>query len=83
MAMPKALHLRYDINRLRGDRNRLHVPRKERGKRHASIEDYIDASIQGLKDYIKKSQERLLTAANKNIDNIRIYRKTTKTMKQK
>ena len=35
----------------------------------------VDASIQGLKDYIRKSKERLIRAASNSIDNIRPDRK--------
>ena len=45
MTMHKALHLRNDVGR-------LYVSRKERGRRLASIEDSIDASIQRLEDYM-------------------------------
>ena len=39
-------------------------------------------SIQGPEDYIKKSKEGLITAANKTIGNIRTYQRATKTRKQ-
>ena len=45
--------------------HRLLVSRKEGGRGLASIEDSVDASIRGLKVYIKKSKERRITAANK------------------
>ena len=45
--MHKALHPRDDTERLYGSR-------KEGGRRLASIEDSIDASIQRLEDYIEK-----------------------------
>ena len=38
----------------------------------------IDASVQGVKDYIKKSQERLVTTADYSIDNMSTDRKRTK-----
>ena len=41
----------------------------------ASAENYVDASIQRLEDYIEKEKERLITAAKKTIGNIRIDRK--------
>ena len=47
----KALHLRDDIDR-------LYVSRKEGGRGLTSIEDSVDAPIQCLKDFIKKSKER-------------------------
>ena len=46
--MHKALHSRYDIHR-------QHVSRKEGGRELASIEDSVDASIQRLENYIKKT----------------------------
>ena len=61
--MHKALHPRYDIDR-------LYVSRKERGKRLASIEDSIDASIQWLKDYMEKHEGGLITAIKNNTDMI-------------
>ena len=48
MTMHKALHHR-------GDVDRLYVSRKEGGRRLANIEDNVDASIQRLEDYIKKT----------------------------
>ena len=36
------------------------MTRKERGRGLTSIEFCIDASMQGLEDYIKKSKERLI-----------------------
>ena len=56
MMMIKALHPRDDIDK-------LHVWRKEGGRGLGSIENCIDASIQGLKKYTKKDKERL---TNKN-----------------
>ena len=38
------------------DRNRLYVSKKE-GRRLVSIEDCVEASRQGLKDYIKKTKK--------------------------
>ena len=48
ITMYKALHPRNDLDD-------LCVSRKERGRGIVSIEKNIDASIQGLKDYIKKA----------------------------
>ena len=76
MPMHEALHLRDEINR-------LYVSRKEGGRIISSIENCIDVSIQGLENYIKKSNERLITAAHNGISNIRPDRKMTKTRKQK
>ena len=45
---------------------------------------FIDASIQGVEDTIKKYKEKLITVASYNIGNIRTNRKNTKkTRKQK
>ena len=41
--------------------SRLYVSRKVEGREHASIENSLDGSMKGLEDYIKKSQERLIT----------------------
>ena len=49
MMMHKALHPRDDIDR-------LYVSRKERERGPTSIEDSVDASIQRLEHYIKKSK---------------------------
>ena len=73
--MHKALHPRDDTDR-------LYVSRNEAGRGFASIEDSVDTSIRGLKDNIKKSKERLITAAKNNKNNKKINR-TTVTRKQK
>ena len=49
MTMHKALHRRDDVGG-------LYVSRKEGGRRLASIQDRVDASIHRLKDYIKKAR---------------------------
>ena len=36
----------------------------------ANTEDCVDATIQGLKEYAKKSKERLITTANNSNGNI-------------
>ena len=59
---------------LRDDMDRLYVLRKEGERGVASIEDGLDASIQGLEDYIKKNKEKLITAASNSSDNIRTNR---------
>ena len=61
--------------------NRLYVSRKEEGRGLTSIEDCMDASIQGLENYIKKNKERLITASSNSICNIRTDRKASKTRK--
>ena len=38
---------------------------KKKEKEIASIEDCVDLSIQGLKEYIKKSKERVIIAGTK------------------
>ena len=73
--MHKALHPR-------DDKNRLYVSRKEGGRCLANIEDCVEATIQGLEEYTKKSKDRLLMAANNSRCNIWTNRKTTKTRKQ-
>ena len=60
--MHKALHSRDEWHRLCV---------KKRSKGLASIEDCIDTSIQGLKRYTKKSQERLIIAANSSNNKIK------------
>ena len=75
MTMHKALHPRDDVDR-------LYVPRKERGRRLASIEDSVDAFIQRLEDYIDKHEEGLITAIRIITDNT-IDNKMTITRKQK
>ena len=54
ITMHKAIHLRHDVDR-------LYVSRKGRRKL-AVIKDCVDASMQGLDDYIKKSKEIQITA---------------------
>ena len=48
----------------RDDLSRLYVPRKEGGRGVASIEEGVDVTIQRLDEYIKNSEERLITTAN-------------------
>ena len=59
------------------------MSRKERGSELTSIAHCVAESIQGREDYIKKSKDRLVTAASNRNNNIRTNRKTTKTRKQK
>ena len=75
MSMHKALHPRDDVHR-------LYVPRKEGGRRIASIEDSFDTSIQRLEDYIEKHERGLIKAIRNNTDNT-IDNRMTKTKKQK
>ena len=51
------------------DVDRLYVSRKEGGRGHASIEDSIDASIQRLKEYIRKHEGGLSTSLRNNTEN--------------
>ena len=75
MTMPKALHLRDDVDS-------LCVPRKKGGRGLASIEDSVGTSIQRLEDYIEKHERRLITAIRNNTDNT-IDNRMTITRKQK
>ena len=75
MTMHKALHSRDDVDR-------LYVSRKEGGRRLASVEDSVDASIQRLEDYIDKHERGLITAIRKDTDNT-IDDRMTITRKQK
>ena len=52
------------------------------GRELTSVEDSVDASIQRLKDYIEKREERLITATRNNTNNTRTNR-TKITRKQK
>ena len=63
--MPKNLHPR-------DDSDILHVPRTEGRRGLVSIEDSVDLSIHRLKDYIKKSRERLIIATRNYINSTRI-----------
>ena len=68
---------------LRDDTDYRYESRKEGRRALASIEDYVDSSIQRLEKYIKKSKELLITAASISNSNIMTNRKTTKPRKQK
>ena len=59
-----------------------YMSRKE-GRGLSGIEEYVDASIQGLEDYIRKNKERLIRTASKSIDKIRTDQKITRITKQK
>ena len=72
--MYKTLHPRDDVDR-------LYVPRKERGRGLARIEDSVDTFIR-LEDYIEKHERGLITAIRNNTDNA-IDNRMTKTRKQK
>ena len=47
----------------------MYVSRNEGGRGLASIEDSVDASIQGLEDYIGKYGGGLITSLRNNTDN--------------
>ena len=73
----------HEVLHSRGDIDRLYVWRKERVRGFASNEDSVDASPEGLEDYIKKSKEIFIAATrNNSTGNIKIKR-TTITKKQK
>ena len=75
MTMHKALHPRDDVDR-------LYVSRKAEGRRLASIEDTVDASIQWLEDYIEKHERELIITIRFDTDNT-INERMTTTRKQK
>ena len=75
MTIHKALYPRDDVDR-------LYVSRKEGGRRLASIEDSVDASIQRLEDYIEKHEGVLISAARNDTDNT-VDNRLTLTRKQK
>ena len=62
MTMHKALYPRDDVGR-------HFVSRKESGRRVASIENNVDASIQRLEDYIEKHEGGLIKAIKNDTDN--------------
>ena len=61
---------------------RWHWQTKEGRRGLTSIVDCVDATIQKLKKYTKKSKERLITAASNSNVNIKTNSKTTKYRKQ-
>ena len=75
MMVHKALHLRYDTDR-------MYMSRREEGRKLASIQDSIDASIQRLEEYINKQGRRLIIVTANMTDKISINR-TEITRKQK
>ena len=75
MTMHKALHPRDDVDR-------LYVSRKEGGRRLASIEHTVDASIQRLEDYVEKHERGLITTIRNDTKNT-IDQRVTTTRKQK
>ena len=77
----KKLLTRHKALHPRDDGDRLYVPRKEGGRRLASIEDNVDTSIQRLQDYIKKHERGLIKAIRNKTDSTIDNR--TKSRKQK
>ena len=75
MTMHKALHPRDDVDR-------LYVSRKEGGRGLTSIEVIVDASIQGLEDFIQKYDGGMITAIRNDNDHT-TDNKMTITRKQK
>ena len=69
MDLTRKLMMMYKALNPRGYIDRVYVSRKEEER--------------GLEEYIKKTTEKLITAARNSIGIIRINRKTTKTKKQK
>ena len=61
--------------------DRIYASKKER-RGHASIEGDVDASIQRLEDYIKKSKERTMTPAINSTDNISSNRTRNRSWKK-
>ena len=64
-----SLMMKHKALRSRDDGDRLYQEKKEE-EGFVGIEDIVDTSIRGFKDYIKKSKERLISASrnsNKNI----------------
>ena len=43
---------------------RLYLSRQERGRGHASVEDWEGATIEGLREYTKMNKEGLIIAVN-------------------
>ena len=55
-----------------------YVSLKERERRLASIEDFVNESMKGIEDYFEMSEERRITAANNRTGNICSERKKYK-----
>ena len=75
LAMHKVLRPRVNVDR-------LYEPRKERGRELVRIEDSVDTSIRRVENYIKISQQRLVTMA-RNKRNNTTTKRTKITRKQK
>ena len=75
MTIHKALHPWDDVER-------LYISRKEGGRRFASIDYSVAASIQRLENYLEKHVGGLTTTTRNDIDNMKTNRITI-TRKQK
>ena len=53
----------HEVLHLREYKDRLYVSRKDGGRGLATIEECVDASVQGLEDYIKRRKEWIITFA--------------------
>ena len=63
----------------------MYISRKEGGRELINIEDRVDVSIKGLKDYIKKSKKKKKKKKTNHCSQYQNWqhRKTTETWKQK
>ena len=76
MILHKVLHTRDEIDR-------LYVTRKEGRRGHANTENSVDASIQGLLDCMKKTQEKTYSSStDMRTNRIIIAKKQKKENKQ-
>ena len=75
MTIYKVLHSRDNVEC-------LYVPRKERERGLATIEDSVDASIQRLEDYREKHERGLITTIRNDTDK-KIDDRMTTTRKRK
>ena len=57
LTMHKAFYLRDDVDR-------LYVGRKDGGRGLISIEECVENAVLGVRGYVEKSKEKLLSAAN-------------------
>ena len=56
MTMHNALHPKSNVDR-------LYIPRKEGGRGFRGVKETVNLTNLGLKNYVKESKERFLTAA--------------------
>ena len=64
--------------------DRLHIPRKERGRGLISIEGCVELAIRGLEKYVHGSEERLIQTARKDkIDCLEAASVLKRTKKEK